>query len=132
MHILIARIKPSLKRDPFSRTFSYITEIILIFAKIKNKYLQRLASIKISLLKSRFIQFNYLHTLTCQSVTQILHTIYKKNRVKLNKNKLATNLIYTFAISGHVMCSPIAPTLSAIIFAHVEKATQEMAINAQI
>ena len=46
--------------------------------------------------KSRFIQFNYL--LTCQSVTQILHTIYKKIRVKLNKNKLATNLIYTFAI----------------------------------
>ena len=46
--------------------------------------------------KSRFIQFNYL--LTCQSVTQILHTIYKKNRVKLNKDKLATNLIYTFAI----------------------------------
>ena len=35
--------------------------------------------------KSRFIQFNYL--LTCQSVTQILHSIYKKNRVKLNKNK---------------------------------------------
>ena len=82
MHILIARIKPSLKRDPFNRTFSYNTQIILIFAKIKNKYLQRLASIKISLLKSRFIQFNYLHTLTCQSVTQILHTIYKKNRVK--------------------------------------------------
>ena len=80
--------------------------------------------------KSRFIQFNYL--LTCQSVTQILHTIYKKNRVKLNKNKLATNLIYTFAIPGHVMCSPIAPTLLAIIFAHVEKAIQEMAINAQI
>ena len=56
----------------------------------------------------------------------------KKIVLKLNKNKLATNLIYTFAIPGHVMCSPIAPTLSAIIFAHVEKATQEMAINAQI
>jgi hypothetical protein len=46
--------------------------------------------------------------------------------------KVAICQMTTSANIGHVMCSPIAPTLLAIIFAHVEKATQEMAINAQI
>ena len=58
--------------------------------------------------------------------------IFLSSFLEISANMGSLGLILFHRISGHVMYSAIAPTLSALIFARAERATQETAINAQI